>query len=376
MIAVTPSPAEPRPLRVLLVAPSLDAIGGQSTQADLILNRMRSEPSVEMSFQPIAPRLPPGLRAIQRVKVVRTLPTFALYCAQLRAALARCDVAHVFSASYMSFLLAPTPAILFARQLGKPLILNYHSGEAEDHLAQWPSAVTTLRWASKIVVPTSYLVEIFLRFSLAASAIPNAVELDRFRFRRREKPLPAFLVNRNFEPHYNVACVLKAFARIQAQRPDATLTVAGDGPERGALRELAKGLALQGVRWTGRIRPGDMPALYDAHDIWLNGSDVDNMPLSILESFACGLAVVSTRPGGIPWIVDDGRTGRLVPCGDAEALASAALEVLESRDQFAQLTAAAHAECARYTWDRVRQGWLEAYSQLAPRGTMLHRPRA
>jgi hypothetical protein len=124
------APAAPRPLRVLVVGPSMDAIGGQSVQADLILRRLRDEPSLEMSFQPINPRLPRPLRPIQRLKYARTLPTFSLYCAQLFEAMRRCDVAHVFSASYLSFLLAPTPAIHFARYLRKPVILNYHRKNA------------------------------------------------------------------------------------------------------------------------------------------------------------------------------------------------------------------------------------------------------
>ncbi len=374
MVFQPPAAGEPRPLRVLLVAPSLDTIGGQSAQAALILARMRNEPAVDMAFQPIAPRLPGLLRPLQRLRFVRTLPTFALYCAQLHAALRRCDIAHVFSASYTSFVLAPTPAIRFARRLGKPLILNYHSGEAEDHLARWPSAVRTLRLASRLVVPSAYLVDVFARFGLPANVVPNAVELGTYRFRERVVPAPAFLANRNFESHYRVDCVLRAFARIQAQRPEAMLTVAGDGPEGASLRALAASLSLRHVRFAGRVRPEDMPALYDAHDFWLNGSDVDNMPVSILEAFASGVAVVSTRPGGIPHLVDDGRTGRLVPCGDPQALATAALGILEDPALFARITRAAREECVRYTWPRVRQGWLDAYSQLAPRGTMLHRP--
>lgn len=104
----------------------MDMIGGQSIQTDLILLRLRDEPSLEMSFQPIS--LKRVLRPIQRVKYARTLPAFSLYCAQLLKALRHCGVVHVFSASYLSFLLAPTPAIHFARYLRKPVILNYHSG--------------------------------------------------------------------------------------------------------------------------------------------------------------------------------------------------------------------------------------------------------
>ena len=120
------------------------------------------------------------------------------------------------------------------------------------------------------------------------------------------------------------------------------------------------------------LRSTCRPSLYDEHDVWLNGSDVDNMPTSILEAYACGLAVASTNPGGIPYIVEDGRTGRLVQCGDAEALGETALEVIGNPALFAELTRNALAECANYTWDLVKQGWITGYSELAPKGTSLY----
>lgn len=363
-------PASPRPLKVLIVAPPMEMIGGQSVQAELMLRKLRDEPALEMSFQSISPRLPPILRSIQRVKYARTLSTFPLYCVQLFSALRRCDVVHVFSASYFSFLLAPTPAILFARCLRKPIILNYHSGEAEDHLSRWPSAVRTLRFADRIVVPSSYLVDVFERFGFKARPVFNAVDLSAFRFRARSHPRPAFLVNRSFEAHYNVASVLRAFALIQERLPDASLTVAGDGPQRMHLQQLAGDLALRNTRFIGRIPPKNMPALYDEHDVWLNGSDVDNMPMSVLEAFACGLAVVSTNAGGIPYIVRDRHTGILVERGDAKSLADKALEVIGQPELFAMLTRNGRAECLKYTWESVRPGWLALYSELAPKETL------
>ncbi len=360
----TPARAFSPPLRVLLVAASMDVVGGQSVQADFILQRLRDEPSLEMSFQPVNPRFMPALRSVQKVRYVRTLPTFSLYCTQLFKALQWCDIAHVFSASYFSFLLAPSPAIHLARRLGKPVLLNYHSGEAADHLARWPSAVRTLRLANRIVVPSGYLVDVFRDFGLNAHVVFNAVDLGAFKFRARDNPRPAFLANRNFESHYNVACVLRAFASIQRRRPDASLTVAGDGPQREPLRQLASELGLRNTLFVGQVRPERMPDLYDEHDVWLNASDVDNMPISILEAFACGLAVVSTDAGGIPHIVEDRRTGRLVRRGDSEALAQAALDVIADAGRFAELTRNGLAECGNYAWDKVKQGWLTTYFEL------------
>lgn len=348
-------------VRVLIVAPSLPMVGGQSVQADMIYRRFSLEPDLRMSFQPINPQLPARLRWLQQIKYCRTFLTFPLYCIQLLFAIRRSDVVHVFAASYLSFVLAPTPAIHLAHWMRKRVILNYHSGHAEAHLQSWPSAIKTIRNTDCIAVPSPFLVRVFKKFGLSAVCVPNAVDLSAFRYRVRSTIRPVFLANRNLESIYGVGTVLKAFAVIQARVPTAMLTVAGDGPLKNELQQLARKLALRNVQFVGRVAPVDMPALYDQHDVWLNASNVDNMPLSILEAFASGTAIVSSNAGGIPDLVDNGRTGLLVECGDADALAREAIRVVTDQGLYAALAAAGHAECAKYTWDAVKGQWIDLY---------------
>lgn len=354
-----------RPLRVLIVAPSPAMIGGQSVQAAALVERLGKEASIEVGFQPIDPRLPGPLGALQRIRFLRTIVTSVLYVAALLARVPRYDVVHVFSASYLSFVLAPTPAILVGRLFGRRVLLNYHSGEAEDHLERWASAVPTIRLAHSVVVPSRYLSEVFARFGVRARAIVNVVDTERFRFRRRDPIRPIFLSNRNLEPLYNVACVLWAFSGIQRRVPEARLVVAGEGSERSALVELARVLGLENVDFVGRVAPARMPELYDAADVFLNGSDVDNMPVSIIEAFASGVAVVTTDAGGIPYMVADEETGLVVPRGDGEALATMATRLLESPELAERIARRARAECERYRWDAVRDEWLRAYTDVA-----------
>src|SRR6185295_15752894 len=103
------------PLRVLIVGPSLDILGGQAVQAARLLNHLNREPELEVSFLPINPRLPGVLRKLQSIKYLRTLVTSLVYVAKLLIEVRRNDIIHIFSASYLSFVLAPTPAILIAK---------------------------------------------------------------------------------------------------------------------------------------------------------------------------------------------------------------------------------------------------------------------
>jgi L-malate glycosyltransferase len=362
----SPTAASPQPVRVCLVGPSLDILGGQAVQLQRLLSRLREVPSLTVDFLPVNPRLPGPLRALQRVKYLRTVATETAYVASLLSRVRKYDVIHAFSASYSSFLLAPTPAILAARLFGRAVVVNYRSGEAPDHLARSPLAVRLLGLAEAIAVPSGFLVDVFSRFGLGAQPIFNFVDIDGIPYRERPTPRPVFLSNRNLEPMYNVGCVLRAFARVQERWPEASLTVAGDGRQRAELEALAARLGLRHVTFVGRVRPEDMPALYDAADIYLNAPDIDNMPTSIVEAYAAGLPVVTTDAGGIPYIVEHERTGLLVPREADEAMAAAALRLLEEPGLAARLTAAARAECVgRYTWPAVRAQWEGLYHGLA-----------
>ena len=358
-------PAAFRPIRVLVVGPSLGILGGQAVQARLLLERLGAEPGLEVSFQAVNPRLPGLLGALQQVKYVRTAVTSIAYVLLLLARVPRHDVIHVFSASYLSFVLAPTPAMLIARLFRRRIVLNYHSGEAADHFTRWPSAVRTARLAHAIVVQSDYLVGVFAGFGLQATAVHNAIDIEDFPFRERAHLRPTCFCNRNFEANYNLPCVLKAFRAIQARRPDATLVLAGDGSRRPEVERLIGELQLRNVRLLGSVPPNRMPSLYNDADLFLNGSDVDNMPLSILEAFACGLPVVTTDAGGIPRIAEHERTALMVPRGDADALAAAALRLLDDDYLALQLSRNGFTESRKYQWERVRDGWLDVYARLA-----------
>lgn len=356
-----------RAIRVLIVGPSLRVVGGQAVQAAQLVEGLRGEASVEVSFAEIDPLLPGPLRALQRIKYLRTALTSALFVARLLARIPRQDVVQIFSASHLSFVLAPTPALVIARCFGTPTILNYHSGEADLHLRRWRrTAPRTMRLADAIVVPSAFLVAEFRRHRLEVRLIRNLVDLDRFPFREPRPREPVFLCNRGLLPVYDVACVLRAFALVQAQLGHARLVVTGDGSQRRELEALARRLRLHNVEFVGWVPPARSPKLYAAAEIFLNGSTAgDNIPLSILEAFAAGVPVISTDPGGISELVRPGATGMLVPAGDHEQMAAQALRLLADPGLASTLVDGARREAARFTWDAQGRHWLALYRELA-----------
>jgi glycosyltransferase involved in cell wall biosynthesis len=287
-----------------------------------------------------------------------------VYVTQLLRRLRAYPIAHVFSASKTSYMLWTLPALAVSRLYGTRIILNYRDGQAEEHLREWRTAVPTIRRMDAVIAPSGFLVDVFARFGLTIQTISNILDSGVFTYRRRRVLRPVFLHNRILEPLYNVPCSLRAFQIVQRHYPDASLTVAHDGPSRPELEALARELGLRNARFIGTVPPSQIPALYDAADIYLTSPDVDCMPGSILESFASGLPVVATATGGIPYIATNDETALLVPKGDHEAMAAAALRLLREPDLVERLTDAARASCSRYAEGPVREQWSALYHRL------------
>ena len=356
-------------LNIAIVAPSMGILGGQAVQASRLLRSWRDDRDVHAWLVPIDPVPPAPFRWAVKIKYLRTIATQLTYWPMLIRELRKADVVHVFSASYFSFLLAPLPAVLVAKLLGRPVVMNYRSGEAPDHLKRSAIARATLRHVEWNAVPSRFLRDVFAEFGIRAEIVPNIVDVERFRFRRRERLRPRLLSTRNFETLYNLPCTLRAFRLIQDRFPDAQLTLVGVGSQDEAIRRLAETLRLQHVTFAGRVPPDEIWRYYADADLYLQTPDLDNMPASVLEAFASGCPVVATEAGGVPAILTSEVHGLLVPCGDHEAAAAAVIRLLEDPGLARHIADAARDTCARYQWSSVRGLWVALYRRLV-------RPRA
>lgn len=350
---------------VAFVVASLDILGGHGIQAKALTKQL-DDAGWATFVVAINPRFPMGLRWIRKAPYLRTFVNEALYLLTLPR-LMRADVVHVFCASYFSFLLGPVPALLCARLMRKRLILNYHSGEAEDHLARWGILVHPfLRLADEIVVPSPFLHEVFARFGYDTRVIENIVETSAFRFRERPPSRLRLLSARNLEPHYRVGDIVQAFVLLRTRHPEAELVIAGSGSEEQELRKLAQNIGVEGISFTGRYAPARAPELYANADVFVNASVIDNQPLSILEAFASGLPVISTPTGDIASMLDGGEFGILVRPRDPEAIASAVEAVAADPEGSRAMARRAYQSLDRFSWENVRDKWLAAYTGSDP----------
>jgi L-malate glycosyltransferase len=355
-----------RPLRVLIVAP-VHMVGGQAHAARDIVRGFAEDPDIIFAVQAIDPRLRGPFRFLTEVKLLRSVFRPALYLLQLFRSARKADVLHVLAAAHTAFLFGAFPAVLVGRLHRRPIVLNYHDGRANSHFRHWGRFLRwVLRQVDRIVVPSGYLQQEFRAQGFEADVVPNVVDTSAFMY-RAPSPLRRRLVStRLLEPLYAVENTLLAFQRLKPDYPDLFLDIYGAGAAARRLRELAGGLGLEGITFHGEVPHSAMPEALGRGGIMVNSSRVDNMPHFVLEAYAAGLPVVSTAVGGVPYMIDPGRTGLLVPPDDPAALEGAVRELLSTPGLALRLAEAGHQETARYSWSSAGEGWRRVYSMVAP----------
>lgn len=367
-----PDPSR-RPIRVLVAAP-VNSIGGQAHAARDIARGFEGDAEVSVRLQAIDPLLPGPLRWLTTTRLVRSVVRPAIYLGHLLARVPRADVVHAFCAAHTAFLFGAMPALLVGRLFGRAVVLNYHDGRAPEHFRRWPRLLPwALRQAAAVVVPSGFLRDEFARHGFACEVVPNVVDVAAYRFARRS-PVPRRLVStRSLEPLYAVENSLLAHQRLRAAYPDLQLDVYGSGSALPDLERLVAERGIGGVTFHGAIAHDAIPRALAPGGVMVNSSRVDNTPLFVLEAFAAGLPVVSTEAGGIPYLVDRGRTGLLVPLDDPGAMATAIGRLLGAPEEASALVEAARAEVERYTWPAAGQAWRALYRRLhssEPAGTL------
>ena len=352
-------------LRIGLVGPVPPPAGGMANQTRQLMELLRAGGAKVTLLPTNAPYRPawagqlPGLRALFRL-----LP----YLLSLWRAAGRSDVFHVMANSGWSWHLFCAPAILVAHARRVPVVVNYRGGAAANFLARSQRLVRfAMARSAALIVPSRFLVEVFGRFGMGARVVPNIIDLARFSGRddaaAQRTPGAHLVVARHLEALYDNETALRAFALVRAAVPSATLTLAGSGPEAQRLKDLAHSLGLtEVVHLPGTLDRDAMAALYRRADVLLNPSLADNMPNSVLEAMASGVPVVSTNVGGVPFVVDAGRTGLLVPPGQPQAMADAVMAILTDPALRQHLSSQGLAEAQRYGWPQVADTLRQVYA--------------
>jgi glycosyltransferase involved in cell wall biosynthesis len=283
----------------------------------------------------------------------------------------RYEVAQVDVFSGTAFVFAEVVGTLL-RLLHKPYVLTLHGGDLPNFGRRWPRRVERLlRNATAVTAPSRYLREQMRSYRDDIRLLPNAVEVSAYPFHVREQPQPRMLWLRAFHRVYNPTLAAAVLARVAAGSPNAQLTMIGRDKKDGSLEETKRAAAALRVQdrlaFPGAVPKDKVPTWLAAADIFLNTTDSDNTPVSVVEAMAAGLCIVSTNVGGIPQLLEDGLDALLVPPRDPEAMAGAVRRILTEPGLAAALSQNARAKAERLDWSVVLPQWEDLFGTLSRR---------
>jgi glycosyltransferase involved in cell wall biosynthesis len=327
------------------------------------LARLLEESGLQVQLVQVNPAYP--AKGIERLRGVRAAVRLLPYLARLWRCAGRVDVLHVMANSGWAWHLFAAPAIWVGRLRRVPVVLNYRGGEAAEFFSRqfrWvrPSIAKT----SLVIVPSQFLKSIFAEYGINARIVPNIIDVNRFAPIERRNADVNIVVTRNLEKLYDIPTAISAFALIRDKYPNARLTIAGSGPERDELEGFCTACELGDcVQFTGSLDNASIADLYQSASLVLNPSSADNMPNSLLEAMACGIPIVSTNVGGIPYMVVDGETALLVSPGDPQAMAASAERILSDTALATRLKVNGRIATENCKWERVRPVLFDAYAR-------------
>ncbi len=279
------------------------------------------------------------------------------------------DIAYVTVFSGRAFIYAELAVgLLFF--LGKRCTLGLHGGLLPVFARRHPARTRRLLNRSSVTVcPSRYLFEELKPFGKELHLIPNALHIAKYPRTANRVPGHRLLWLRAFHVIYNPEMAITMFSKVLASFPDASMTMAG--PDKGdgtfqATQKMAKDLGLlERISFPGAIPKEDVPRVMAQHDVFVNTTNVDNTPVSVVEAMACGLPVVSTNAGGIPYLLEHRKTGLLVNTGDARGMASGVRHLL-SEPQLAQNLGDNGRKLAEsFDWAVVLPQWQRLFSRIA-----------
>jgi len=209
------------------------------------------------------------------------------------------------------------------------------------------------------VSPSHYLIKQFKEQGFNSLIyIPNAIEIDQYPLKEREKATANLLWVRSFAEIYNPLMAIAVFDKIKKKYPNATLCMVG--PEKdGSLhktQQKSRDLNLE-VLFTGKLSKQQWINQSQQYSIFINTTHFDNMPVSVVEAMALGLAVVSTNVGGIPFLLEDEKEALLVSDNNSDAMVLVIEQLIENPNLFLELTKNARKKAEGFDWEFVKHKW-------------------
>ena len=271
------------------------------------------------------------------------------------------DIFHIHGCSFFGFF-PIVIGVIIGSLLKKKIIITYHGGGLDEFINKYKTKVMYyLNKADIITVPSKYLQNILNDNSIKSKYLPNIIRDDNVYFKKRDILKPNLIVTRTLDEVYNIPLVIMTFKDLKKVVPDAKLKIVGDGKLKNEIFELVKKENIDDIEFVGRVPNSKIGEILNTSDIFINPSNKDNMPLSLFEALACGLAVISTNVGGIPDYITDGINGFLIEPNNKEQLTNKILYVLNNQAEVQKIIDNGYQTFEKLTLRNLKSEYLKLY---------------
>lgn len=215
------------------------------------------------------------------------------------------------------------------------------------------------------IAPSNYLKEAFEKEGYSVKFIPNNLEIRHYTFKVRTIFSPKLLYVRAFSEIYNPELLIRTLHELKKDYQEASLCMVGPDKD-GTLvkcKELVNQLELKGsVIFTGKLGKLEWHQLSKEYDVFVNPTNFDNTPVSVMEAMALGLPIVSTNVGGVPYLINDGVDGILVKPNSILDMVQAVKKCIENPVKTQIMTKYARAKVEGFDWGEVKKDWMSVLS--------------
>lgn len=248
------------------------------------------------------------------------------------------------------------------RLLQMPYIAKLHGGNLPERLTSDLFFCDLLfKNAYGISAPSFYLMERFTRYKKQNLVyIPNSIEIKNYSYRARLIDTPKLLWVRSFSKIYNPKMAVVVLSHLKKEFPNATLCMVG--PDKEHILESVRQLALDlnvSVTFMGKLSKKEWIALSEGFNVFINTTHFDNTPVSLIEAMALGLPIVTTNVGGIPYLIENEKTGILIEDDDALGMANAIKQLHLNSSLQQSIIKSARQQVSFYDWNVVKEQWFQ-----------------
>lgn len=239
-------------------------------------------------------------------------------------------------------------------------VLVLRGGNLPKRLQNNPKLCATLFNKAFInIAPSEYTKKSFIAHNYTnIKVIPNSIAIENYTFNTHKINEIKLLWVRSFSKLYNPNLAIDVLCKLQSKGYKASLCMVG--PENDGALALAKQHAASlkvEVKFTGKLEKQEWIALAKDYNVFINTTNFDNMPVSVIEAMALGLPVVSTNVGGIPFLITNNHNGLLVPPNNAKAFVNAILSLNTNTLLVEKLVGNARNLVESFAWKAVKDQW-------------------